>query len=77
MKVGDLVRCTWQPNVSRVENDALTGHRRAIPMKHQIKGEIGLILRIEQKRMFSVFFPKFSYTHVLTSPTLEVINESR
>ena len=71
MKVGDLVRCNWQPNVSRVENDI------AFPMEHQIKGELGLILNIKQKRMFHVFFPKFLYTHVLTSSVLEVLNESR
>ena len=76
MEIGDLVRCTWQPRVTRIEHTS-NFRVRAVPMEYQIKGEVGLIVDVEQGCRFSVFFPKFSYTHVLASPTLEVINESR
>ena len=38
MQVGDLVRCTWQPRTSHVEDDC------AVPMKLAIKGELGVIV---------------------------------
>lgn len=71
MKVGDLVLCTWQPAVSRVANGF------AMPMKHKIKGERGLIVKNHDDDRFLIFFPKFSYMHTLTDGAFEVISESR
>ena len=38
MKVGDLVKCNWQPATSHIEDDC------AVPMKFVIKGEIGIVI---------------------------------
>ena len=40
MKVGDLVRCTWQPKVAGVDQKT----QACLPMKHTIEGEVGLSL---------------------------------
>ena len=66
MKVGDLVRCTWQPGSSRIENDC------AIPMEHTIKGELGIIVR-QHKHYHRVLFPKFGYEHDLSKNAIEVL----
>ena len=74
MKLGDLVRCTFQPGVSRVEN----GY--AMPMEHYIKGELGIIVEIYdgyENRQFRVLFLKFGYTHNISPNGMEVINETR
>jgi len=70
MKVGDLVRCSFQPRVEKIIN------HRAFPMKYEIKGEFGVIRR-QSKDQNLVLFPKFGYTHWLANSTLEVIDESR
>ena len=69
MKVGDLVRCTWQPRSSRVTNDC------AMPMEHTIKDEFGIIVK-QWKHYYKVLFPQFGYTHDLSSGALEVVSES-
>jgi len=71
MKVGDLVRCMWQPEVSRVED----GH--CVPMHLPLKGEIGVIEKQPNPGIFFVFFPRFGYRHPLCSDSLEIINENR
>jgi hypothetical protein len=76
VKVGDLVRCTWQPGSSRIENGA------AVQMKYYIKGEMGMIDKIEpswgaSNPRCSILFPQFGYTHWLCPSAFETINESR
>jgi len=72
MKVGDLVRCVWQPTTSRVENDC------ALPMKHTIKGELGLITDVYHSRYgdrdrYKIAFPQLGYAHTLSDSAFEVI----
>jgi len=69
MKVGDLVRCIWQPTTSRVENDC------AMPMEHTIKGEFGIIVK-QHNYYHRVLFPKLGYEHDLAYSSFEVISES-
>ena len=70
MKVGDLVKCIWQPAVSKV----VAG--RAVPMKYMIKGELGIIVK-QHGHYYRIFFPRFGYEHDLSHSAFEVINESR
>ncbi len=67
MKVGDLVRCTFQPRSSRIENDC------AIPMEHTIKGELGIIVNISSYGTPQVLFPQFGYEHPLAATALEAV----
>ena len=68
MKVGDLVLCVWQPRYSIDKKTECL-----IPMKHTIKGEFGLITRI-QKHRYDIMFPQLDgYTHWLSSNAFEVI----
>ena len=66
MKVGDLVRCTWQPGSSRIENGA------AVQMEHYIKGELGVIVR-QHKHYHRVLFPQLGYEHDLSKNAIEVL----
>ena len=74
MKVGDLVRCIWQPNVSHIdENDC------AVSMKLTIKGEVGLITEVHHSKYsdgvrYQVTFPQLGYTHPLSDSAFEVIS---
>ena len=71
MRIGDLVRCTFQPSVSRVENDC------AMPMKHHIKGEIGIITEIRdghEFRQYNVLFTHLGYTHSLSDSGFELVS---
>ncbi len=71
MKVGDLVRCIWQPKVSRIENDHCT-------MLHlPLKGEIGVVEAEHNPGIYSIFFPRFGYRHPLCANAVEVISEDR
>ena len=70
MKIGDLVRCTWQPGSSRIENGC------AVQMEHYIKGELGVIIN-QHKHYNVVLFPKYNYEHDLSGEALEVLSESR
>ena len=70
MKVGDLVRCTWQPRASGVDDD---GH--VIPVSYTIKGEFGIIVwQALEKDLHTVLFPKFGYEHTFSSGAFEVIH---
>lgn len=71
MKAGDLVMCLFQPRSSRVQ------HGVCIPMEHEIKGELGIILKSRSNGCQRVLFPQFGYEHVITSSALEVVSESR
>ena len=67
MKIGDLVRCVWQPGTSRYVKGV--GCR---PMKYTIKGEFGII--VAQKLHYHyVLFPRFGYTHHLSESALETV----
>ena len=72
MRVGDLVRCIWQPSSSGLINGC------TIPMKYTILGELGIIVyqRLEVDH-HTILFPKLGYEHVFSSGALEVISESR
>ena len=62
MKVGDMVRCTWQPTSGET--------------KHTIKGEVGIITHLGY-HFYYVLFPKLGYTHPLVWCALEVISEEQ
>jgi len=69
MKIGNLVRCTWQPGCSHIENGA------AVQMPHYIKDELGIIVW-QHKHYYRVLFPQLEYEHDLSKNAFEVINES-
>ena len=71
MKVGDLVKCVWQPSVAGV--NPLT--QSCLPMKYTIKGQLGIITRVDKSRRNFVLFPQFGYTHPLSDSALELVNE--
>lgn len=70
MKVGDLVRCIWQPRSSHIENDC------AVPLNITIKGEIGVIVQRSQCHNI-VSFPQLMHEQPLSDRVLELVNESR
>ena len=70
MKVGDLVKCIWQPGVSHIEND------RAVPLNITIKDEIGIIVR-QDEYLNIVLFPRVAHEQPLADRVLEIISESR
>jgi len=75
MKVGDLVRCTWQPKVAGIDKKT----QSCITMKHAIKGELGMIDKIESSMgvsnpRCSILFPQFGYSHMLCPSAFEVIS---
>ena len=72
MKVGDLVRCVWQPGAAGVDKKT----QRIIPIQHTIKGEIGIIIK-QHKHYHRVLFSQFGYEHDLAKSALEIIRESR
>lgn len=69
VKVGDLVKCHWQPSVSRVDKET----QRCVMMQHMIKGEYGIIIR-KRGALTVVLFPKFGYEHPLCDSALDLIN---
>ncbi len=71
MKVGDLVRCLFQPSSSRVQ------HGVCLPMPCVIKGELGIILKARNNGSSKVVFPQFGHEQNLSNAVLEVINENR
>jgi len=84
MNISDLVLCNWQPTVSFIDERT----RRAEPMKHYLKGEVGIITemhrvkrpgidRVRGPRTILVFFPKFNYFHWLSVRRVDVISEAR
>ena len=73
MKVGDLVRCKWQPRCGGW-NEAKTAF---IKMKHVIENEVGIITKADIHGRFQFLFIHMGYEHTLASNTLEVISEDR
>jgi hypothetical protein len=71
VKIGDLVKCVWQPSTSKYVKGV-----GCIPMKYTIEGEFGII--VAQKCHYQyVLFPRFGYIHHLSNNALEAINECR
>jgi len=67
-EIRDLVMCTWQPGCGGVENNC------AMPMKHIIKGEIGIVVERRGPHDYKVAFPQFwGYIHPLSPRALEII----
>ena len=71
MKVGNLVRCKFQPSTSRVQ------HGICLPMPYDIKDELGIYIKHRDECSGVVLFPQFGYEHTLAWISLEIINESR
>ncbi len=69
LKVGDLVKCLFQPRSSRVQ------HGICLPMPHTIKGELGIVVKSRNNGCQRVLFPQFGYEHDLTNSVLEKIND--
>jgi|TARA_R110001583_G_scaffold51261_1_gene160107 hypothetical protein len=78
MKVGDLVRCIWQPGTS------CNWDRGVTPMEHIIKGRFGIIIAMRPTFYSNpnetatpiVLFPQIGYKHPLSESALELINEA-
>ena len=71
MKVGDLVRCLWQPRSS--------GYVKGVgckPMKHTIKDELGIYIKHRDDGSGTVLFPQLGYELTLAWSALEVISGS-
>ena len=71
MKIGDLVRCIWQPGCSHYDREK----KCVVPMKYIIKGKIGIITKINDKlNWYYISFPQFyGYTHTLHPTTFEIL----
>jgi len=72
MKVGDLVKCIWQPSVKE-------GHLGCDdePMPHMIKGRFGFLVNQRSKNSWFIYFMDIHYVHMLSIDKFEVISESR
>ena len=69
MKVGDLVRCTFQPQSAGFEEG-----RGFLPMPHAIKGQIGVVLAMLDpvRSRYLVMFPGCGgYRHTIAHSALE------
>ena len=69
MKVGDLVRCTFQPHSAGFEEG-----RGFLPMPHTIKGQIGVVRAIHDpvRSRYLVMFPGCGgYRHTIAHTALE------
>jgi hypothetical protein len=71
VKVGDLVRCIWQPRASDTENS------QCVLLHLQLKGEIGVVEKERSPGTYLVFFPRYGYRHPLSADAVEVISENR
>ncbi len=68
MKVGDLVRCTFQP---KYHMDADLGYQ--VPLEHQLKGRIGIVSTVRSAYHCLIYFPEINYTHCLSHDAFEVV----
>lgn len=71
MKVGDLVKVTWQP----IHTMNHLGYLE--DMQYIIKDRIGIISTVRDESTYFVYFPEINYTHLLSDNALEVICEGR
>jgi hypothetical protein len=72
VKVGDLVKCLWQPSGRWISKKSCVEN-----MKYTIKDEYGIIVKDETGTRYQILFPKFNYTHILAASAFEVISENR
>tara|TARA_R110002110_G_scaffold159572_5_gene357449 strand:- start:289 stop:522 length:234 start_codon:yes stop_codon:yes gene_type:complete len=70
LKIGDLVRCKFQPSSSGYNTK--TGSMK--PMLHHIKGEVGIVVGHRDELAAVVYFPKFEYEHYISWRSLEAIS---
>jgi hypothetical protein len=73
VKVGDLVKCLFQPGSSGYDDKTTS----MIPMSYNIKGELGIYIKHRDECSGAVLFPQFGYVHTIAWSALEVVNESR
>ena len=77
MKVGDLVRCCWQPESSEYDKEK-KGYLTAVPI---LENQLGIIVEeVDHYRdtpRFRVLFTHIGYEHTLVETVLEGVNESR
>ena len=71
MKVGDLVKITWQP----IHTMNHLGYLE--DMQHIIKDRIGIVSTVRDESTYFIYFPEINYTHLLSKDALEVICEGR
>lgn len=73
MKAGDLVKCLFQPSVSRINKDGC-----ADPMVYVIREQLGVYIKHRGERSGIVSYPQFGgYKHSIAWSALRVISESR
>ena len=74
MKVGDLVRCLFQPRASWDEKTQTAGD-----MEYQIQNELGIIINDHERvgNLKLVLFPQFGYTQPIAISALEMICEGQ
>tara|TARA_R110001583_G_scaffold100771_2_gene246899 strand:- start:1478 stop:1711 length:234 start_codon:yes stop_codon:yes gene_type:complete len=77
MKVGDLVRCSWQPECGEYDKEKKS-FVSPVPI---IENKIGIIIKEEggyrSTSRFRVLFTHIGYEHMLVGTVLESVNESR
>ena len=73
MKVGDLVRCLFQPRASWDEKTQTVGD-----MEYQLQNELGIIIKDHERvdHLKLVLFPQFGYTQPIALSALEMICEA-
>ena len=76
MKVGDLVRCHFQPRVGEYDKKK-NGFRWPVPI---LENKIGIIVKeVDHYRSvpkFSVLFTHIGYEHTLVQTVLESVSEA-
>ena len=72
MKIGDAVRCHFQPRCGGWDERK----KAFIKMRYTLKGEMGIITHAFADMRFTVLFPHLGYEHTLAFSTLEVVSES-
>ena len=77
MKVGDLVRCKFQPRSGGYD----LAKDRLLPMEHIIENQLGIIVKEDDcyrdTPRFRVLFTHIGYEHTLVQTVLERVNENR
>ena len=77
MKVGDLVRCKFQPRSGGYD----LAKDRLLPMKHIIENQLGIIVKEDdhyrETSRFRVLFTHIGYEHTLVQTVLDRVNENR
>ena len=74
LKVGDMVRCLFQPRASW---DAET--QTAGKMEYHLQNEMGIVVEVHSRcdHLRLILFPQFGYTQPIAISALEMICEGR